>query len=325
MSVMQPVILNSLGSWVRNTILARRPNRIFAAATELLLLVICLVWTGVPLAAQSSEAVGQETEASEGFQRSWLGPDGNLLPFKNDSEILEFMRTAEVVKTKTISDGVTKPEKVLLEKDGVQMNAVFRDVDVFKRKWKSADGLKLNFRDSCFFEIAAYEMALLLGLDSVPPVLKRKIKGKDGSLQAWVEEAMTEKSRKKNDVTPPTPRFWMLQYQIMYLFDNLLFNDDRNTGNILIDRDWGLWLIDHTRAFRPVSELKNASSIILCERGVWEKLKNLEDSVIEERLGEYLDTYEMKTLLARKQKMIEHVEELFVKRGQDSVLFDLEQ
>jgi hypothetical protein len=256
--------------------------------------------------------VDQESGTFQGFERTWLGPDGNVLPFKNDSEILEFLRTAEVVKIKTISDGVTKPEKVLLEKDGVQMNAVFRDVDVFKRKWKSADGLKLNFRDSCYFEIAAYEMALLLGLDSVPPVLKREIKGKDGSLQAWVEEAMTEKSRKKKDIKPPTPRFWMLQYQIMYLFDNLLFNDDRNTGNILIDRDWGLWLIDHTRAFRPVSELKNPSSIILCERSVWEKLKNLEDSVIEERIGDYLDTYEMKTLLERKQKMIEYVEELFV-------------
>ena len=57
---------------------------------------------------------------------------------------------------------------------------------------------------------------------------------------------------------------------------------------------------------------------------IWENLKNLEDSVIEERLGAYLDTYEMKTLLERKQKMIAHVEDLFVKRGVDSVLFDLE-
>jgi hypothetical protein len=111
----------------------------------------------------------------------------------------------------------------------------------------------------------------------------------------------------------------------MYLFDNLIYNDDRNTGNILIDKDWVLWLIDHTRAFRPVSEFRNVSAIVLCERAVWENLKNLKDSVIEERLDAYLDTYEMKTLLERKQKMIAHVEELIVKRGVDSVLFDLEK
>ncbi len=320
----QTVISNFLDSLVRCKIRAGGPHKTVAAATKVILLASCLFWISVPSAAQSSEPHDQESAVFEGFQRSWLGPDGNQLPFRNDSEILEFLRTAEVVSIKTIPTGVTKPQKVLLEKDGVRMNAVFRDVDIFKRKWKSADGLKLNFRDSGFFEIAAYKMGRLLGLDTIPPVVEREIKGKKGSLQAWVEEAMTEKSRKKDDIAPPTPRFWMLQYQIMYLFDNLIYNDDRNTGNILIDKNWVLWLIDHTRAFRPVSELKNPSTIILCERGIWEKLKNLEDSVIKERLDEYLDTFEMKTLLKRKKKMIEHVQELFEKRGQDSVLFDLE-
>ncbi len=320
----QTVISNFLDSLVRCKIRAGVPHSTFGAATKVILLASCLFWISVPSAAQSSEPHDQEPAVFEDFQRSWRGPDGKPLPFRNDSEILEFLRTAEVVSIKTIPTGVTKPQKVLLEKDGVQMNAVFRDVDIFKRKWKSADGLKLNFRDSGFFEIAAYKMGRLLGLDTIPPVVEREIKGKKGSLQAWVEEAMTEKSRKKDDIAPPTPRFWMLQYQIMYLFDNLIYNDDRNTGNILIDKNWVLWLIDHTRAFRPVSELKNPSTIILCERGMWEKLKNLEDSVIKERLDEYLDTFEMKTLLKRKKKMIEHVQELFEKRGQDSVLFDLE-
>jgi hypothetical protein len=322
--MLQIVISNSSDSLVRRGTLPGGAGRVLAASMRTILIVSCLLWLGAPCVAQSLEPQNKESATSEGFQRNWLGPDGKPLPFKNDAEILEFLRTAEVVSIKTLSTGVTKPEKVLLEKDGIRMNAVFRDVDVFKRKWKSRDGIKVNFRDSCLFEIAAYELGVLLGLDVIPPVIERKIKGKNGSLQAWVEESMTEKSRKKDNISPPGPRFWMLQYQIMYLFDNLIYNDDRNTGNILIDKDWVLWLIDHTRAFRPVSELRNASAIILCERTIWENLKNLEDSVIEERLGPYLDTYEMKTLLERKQKMVAHVEELFVKRGQDSVLFDLE-
>jgi hypothetical protein len=322
--MLQIVISKSLDSPGRCKVLPVGPGRVLAALMKVILLVSCVLWLGAPCLAQPLDPRDLESASTRGFERNWLGPDGKPLPFKNDAEILEFLRTAEVVSMKTLSTGVTKPEKVLLEKDGIRMHAVFRDVDIFKRKWKSRDGIKVNFRDSCLFEIAAYELGLLLGLDAIPPVIERKIKGKNGSLQAWVEEAMTEKSRKKDNISPPGPRFWMLQYQIMYLFDNLIYNDDRNTGNILIDKDWVLWLIDHTRAFRPVAEFRNASAIILCERTIWENLKNLEDSVIEERLGDYLDTYEMKTLLERKQKMIAHVEELFVNRGVDSVLFDLE-
>jgi hypothetical protein len=323
--MVQIVISNALDSPVKGKRLPGGPGHVLAALMNAILLVSFLFSLSTPGVAQSLEPHDKESVTFGGFQRNWLGPDGKPLPFKNDVEILEFLRTADVVSMKTLSTGVTKPEKVLLEKDGIRMNAVFRDVDVFKRKWKSRDGIKLNFRDSCLFEIAAYELGVLLGLDVIPPVVERKIKGKEGSLQAWVEESMTEKSRKKDDISPTSPRFWMLQYQMMYLFDNLIYNDDRNTGNILIDKDWVLWLIDHTRAFRPVSEFRNVSAIVLCERTVWENLKNLKDSVIEERLDAYLDTYEMKTLLERKQKMIAHVEELIVKRGVDSVLFDLEK
>ena len=36
----------------------------------------------------------------------------------------------------------------------------------------------------------------------------------------------------------------------MRVFDELIANTDRNLGNMLIDRQWKLWLIDHSRAFR---------------------------------------------------------------------------
>jgi hypothetical protein len=35
----------------------------------------------------------------------------------------------------------------------------------------------------------------------------------------------------------------------MALFDQLIFNDDRNQGNMLIGKDWKVWLIDHTQDF----------------------------------------------------------------------------
>ena len=34
------------------------------------------------------------------------------------------------------------------------------------------------------------------------------------------------------------------------IFDELIQNRDRNTGNLLWTTDWKMWMIDHTRAFR---------------------------------------------------------------------------
>ena len=46
----------------------------------------------------------------------------------------------------------------------------------------------------------------------------------------------------------------------MYVFDELIQNRDRNPGNSLWTTDWKLWLIDHTRAFRPDVEIFGAGA-----------------------------------------------------------------
>ncbi len=52
----------------------------------------------------------------------------------------------------------------------------------------------MYFRDNYIYEPAAYQLSLLLGLDNVPPATLRKIDNKNGSVQIWVENAMTEKA-----------------------------------------------------------------------------------------------------------------------------------
>ncbi|MCZ6486019.1 MAG: hypothetical protein O6826_10005, partial [Acidobacteria bacterium] len=54
----------------------------------------------------------------------WLDPDGQPLPFQSNEAIEDFLRTAEIVSQRRIGEGINNPFKVLLEKDGVQMNAV---------------------------------------------------------------------------------------------------------------------------------------------------------------------------------------------------------
>ncbi len=80
----------------------------------------------------------------------WQDPAGTPLPFQNDSEVLEFLRTARVVSQKSVGVGVNEISKVLLEKDGVQLHAAFRKVSVFEPRMTMDNGdIKRNYRDDC--------------------------------------------------------------------------------------------------------------------------------------------------------------------------------
>ena len=74
------------------------------------------------------------------------------------------------------------------------------------------------FRDSYRFECAAYELGRLIGILNIPPVVLRRIRRTDGSLQLWIEDV-----RDEDDETfkPPDAMAWVRQIREMILFDNL--------------------------------------------------------------------------------------------------------
>ncbi|MBI1750406.1 MAG: metallophosphoesterase [Acidobacteria bacterium] len=251
----------------------------------------------------------------------WLDPDGKPLPFKTDEEVMEFMRTAKLVSMKAIGQGITHPRKALLEKDGLRMNSVFRVISEERDSAQMAGGQReLFFRDDYIFEPAAYEMSRMLGMDNVPPAVLRSFNGERGSLQVWVEGVMTEGTRQKNKIPPPNARRWNQQIQLMRFFDNLVYNTDRNMGNILIDKDWKVWLIDHTRAFRRHDTLLAPDALVEIDRSAWEKLLALDERAVRERLKPYLRNFEIGALLNRRKKLIEHYRAEIAKRGESEVL-----
>jgi hypothetical protein len=269
----------------------------------------------------------------------WLGPDQSPLPFRDFEEIEVFLASAQVVSVREIPRGVTKPQRLLLEKDGIQMNAIFRTVNDFKARWDSPKGLQFNFHDFCVYECAAYRLSRLLGMLHVPPVVQRKLtkedfqnpkhfsklKSREGTLQAWVEDAFTDRERVEEKIRPPDPLRFGNQRHLLNLFDNLIFNLDRNQGNILIGPDWKIWFIDQTRAFRPYDELKEPEKVKKCDRRVWEKLKTLEDAEIERQLGEFLPDSILRTLLIRRTKIVELLQKSIETDGEQYVLFDLDR
>ncbi len=276
-----------------------------------------------PAAPPAATPIGEARAAAPVDAMRWTDPDGNPLPFGSEDELLEFLRTADVKSEKRLTGGVTFPTKLLLEKDGIRAHAVFHDVDEDRSSTLTFGGGReqLYFRDSYIFQPAAYELSLLLGLDNVPPATLRKLRSEKGSVQIWVENAMSEKTRVKDKIAPPDAVRWNKQLQMMNVFDALVYNTDRNRGNILITPDWKLWMIDHTRAFRRHPSLQNADALNQCERGMYERLGALDEAVVRERLKPYLTSFEMDALLKRRQLILERLAKLIAERGEGKVLY----
>jgi hypothetical protein len=255
----------------------------------------------------------------------WLDSAGQPLPFQTPPAILDYLRTAEVVSRKPIGEGVTGAERIVLDRDGVRMRAVFRTVDrTYHGPFENLPLSVRRVRDAAIFECAAYELSEALGLGRVPPTVWRQIGKKSGSVQIWLEGALTqdrflEKSPERSDVAR-----WNLQKYLMYVFDALVANLDRNQGNILVDREGGLWFIDHTRAFARTDDLLQPDKVTRCSRDLWLALRNLDEGSIRERLAPFLGKPELDALFKRRLALVARFEKLIAEEGEPAVLFDLD-
>jgi len=254
----------------------------------------------------------------------YLDTDGTPLPFQDHETILEALRTASVVEKKLMSRGVAQNIKLVLEHEGVHFHAVLRMIDVTEKEETGSLRMVVKYRDSYTFETAAYDLNELLGIGRIPPTVERRIDGHHGSVQIWMEgtapeDLMLEKDR----LHPPDKTYWWRQKNIMWVFDALIANTDRNQGNLLIDDDWNLWFIDHTRAFRETSVLFDVNEIKTCERGLWAALQNTDEDAIRESLEPYLTSKELSNLFLRRKKLIKHIAKRIQKKGEDAVLYDL--
>ncbi len=251
----------------------------------------------------------------------WLDVEGQPLPIQAHAELEEFLRTADVVGSKKTDIGKFGVRRLRLEKDGVTAQAAGRTIAVEERKRRLKDREVWFFRDHYIHEPAAYALSELLGLGMVPPAVQRSVKGKPASVQLWVENGMEEIEREKKGIQPPDSRRYMLQLYQMRVFDNLINNIDRNMGNIVIDPDWRLWLIDHGRAFIRDQALPTPQDVRRVERGFWERLRSVSDEELEAAVEPYLGGPERAALLERRRLLVELIEGKIAQLGEDGVLF----
>jgi len=252
----------------------------------------------------------------------WNGPDGQRLPFESFESAEVFLREAQVIETRDIGEGHTRPRKLLLERDGVRAHAIFRYVDSERRNQRLQDGrLHLLLSDSYKNDLAAYRLSRVLGFDRIPPVVERRVDDRKGSVQLWIEGAMMEKKRLEKGLEPPDLVDFGQQRQMLDVFDALVCNIDRNLGNILIDRDWNVWYIDQTRTFARYEETPWVSAGLGIDRRIWQRLSSASDEEIRAAVAPWLSRWQVSDLLERRRALVESLSSDIARQGELNAFF----
>jgi len=260
-------------------------------------------------------------QAAEAQGRRYRGPDRPELGFTTDAEIVVALREGKIIARRTLDIGTTGVQQLDIEYDGKMLHAVFHDVDEYERNLRLRDGTAFTaFYDRFSNQCAAYELGLMLGLDMIPPAVLRRVASEPGAVQLWVEGTMTEGDRAQRGLRPPDSRRWRQQQATMRAFDALIANSDRNTGNSLIDEDWNLWLIDHSRTFQIPRGDPDYAAVNQITPTFWAAFRALDEDATRAGLREYLEPAQLTALFKRHAEIVAHINGLIETRGAGAVL-----
>jgi hypothetical protein len=240
-----------------------------------------------------------------------------------------FLAEAKVIGSRPAGKGITGSLRLTLSDGVVTHDAGFQSIDDRMSVTERAQGKRrageANFVDSYKYNIAAYEIARLVGLDDMMPVtVERRWRNQIGSLSWWVDDVlMDETDREKSNTSPPNVLRFARQRQLMVIFAELLRDVDRNKGNIVYTKDWRLIMIDFSRAFRLDHELRNPDTVQHCDRALYTKLEELTAADVKRVTNKYLTTQEIAAVMARRNLIVARIGQLIRERGENSVLYDI--
>jgi len=218
-------------------------------------------------------------------------------------DIEDYLRKAGVgTIVRGAQRGRTEPWTIILDDGHAVRRAIFKYVD---RRRPSA------LPDSYIYEIAAFELSKLLGLDIVPRVVERQIEGSKGSLQAFVENAVPEAVRRQNGPEPPAPLKFGEALETIKIFAMLVNDACENFEDTLVETGtWQVFRVDFSEAFGPSPELRPDCILAFCPDELGTKLRDLDDRVIGQKLAPYLNKEEIEALIRRKGRLVRVLEDL---------------
>jgi hypothetical protein len=243
------------------------------------------------------------------------------------SEIKAFLKNAKITRVRNTDKGVTAPRRVTLNNGTLTHDAVFQAIDDRQTVARLSGGARaaqteLNFVDSYKYNIAAYEIATLLGLDHMMPVyVERRWNGQIGSISWFVPALMDESERLKKKIQPPSPALWNQQMYRMRVFSSLVRDTDRNLTNVLITPEWKVMMIDFSRAFRLQPELMHLADLNKIDRNLLTKLEALNRDDIKKVANDFVTKNELDALFQRRDLLVAHFKKLIAELGEDKVLY----
>lgn len=221
------------------------------------------------------------------------------------AEFEAYIRTAEIDHFEDIPIGVTRPKRAFLKPGGLVASVAWKVLPPSRQT---------GYWESYKSEIAAYEMDKLLGMTMVPVAVEKRWKGQTAAAILWLAPI-----RQWKEVQAlPKPLKWNRQAILMKMFDNLIGNPDRNMGNLLVDPDWNLFLIDHSRAFIDRKDLPVKMERI--EPEVWNRMLALDEPSLTAALDKWLDRRAIRAIVARRDRMKMAVDKL-VKESSEAAVF----
>jgi hypothetical protein len=245
-------------------------------------------------------------------------------------EMETFLLTAEIVRFEPVGEGVTHPYRLHLKKGDFETTAF----------WKNPSGMMNGYLEGWRYEIAAYRLDKLIGLNMVPVTVEREFQGKKGDLSLYAKHKHSLLEVAEKNIPTPDDALdrvnkakWLTR-----AWDSLVANDDRTQQNILVTEDWRTILIDHSRAFRSTEEfterlMYGANGIKRSQTGSpflfrrlprWfvEKIRGLTFESIKGAVSETLTDAEIRAILVRRDLLIKEIEAQVRQQGEANILYD---
>jgi hypothetical protein len=220
---------------------------------------------------------------------------GRRSPSLTTDRLEQLLETGEIVsvdKERANTDNLVGRTIVKISDGKYTVNAVFH-----KRQGKGF-----------YPEVAAYRLDRLLDLDMVPVSVIRKVRRSDGSVQFLpdniTDEAGRSASGKGGSASCPVNEQW----NAMYVFDALIYNEGRTQRRMLYDKStWRLMLGEHNRAFesakgRP-SHLRNVR--LKVSAGWKNALAEISDEMLLENFVDVLSKWRLRGLASRRDELLE--------------------
>lgn len=235
-----------------------------------------------------------------------------------------FLRKARITGAENIGEGVTRPKKLRLERDGVVAHGV----------WKRPSFSGSGRFDRWEHEVAAYRLDKLLGLDMVPPAVERSYHGYAGSLVLWMD--LSRSGLTPGEEGPGASDAWREKAEraagLQRAFDSLMANADRTLQNLRYTEDGRLILIDHSQCFRDlppytgrliyaVTDSPEERGIARLPRAFVERLRSLTQAKVRAAVEDYLTSSEIEQLLVRRDLLLAGLESLVRARGEEKVIY----